>query len=362
MNTPLIQNVGLREGAGTPAILDILNECLNLDIIMHHAYSEFADAEPNTDIAKFWREVVADEASHIEFWTRAVAFCKTSCINVCIDNPEATRTRLLAMGKSVQQLLGDLAFCGSSEQRLLSAYTIESYLFDPAFIEIFETFRFLNKDIDRLYLEHVKKFTAALERFHYDMIPSQIRIMGELMLNLYHLNYKLFREAITDPLTGLLNRRGFFNAAIPLLSLAQRNDMRVGVVIMDLDNFKLINERFGHPAGDLALSAVGQILLGTSRKADLSCRYGGDEFLILAQAKTEESLQHFCERLRRNIENGSKKLSGHRFTVSMGGTTGKATPLEHEFLLQMIARADADLGKAKAAGKNNCVLSPEANS
>lgn len=356
MNSTVIPDSGRQTTTGVPVILRILDECLTLDKTMHRSYSEFAASEPDPDIAGFWREVVADEASHIQFWTRAIEFTRKSCLNVCIDNPEVTMQRLSQMGSSVGQLLGDLAFCGSSEQRLLSAYTIESYLFDPAFMEIFEAFRFLNREIDRLYLDHIKKFTAALERFHYDMIPSQIRIMGEMMLNLYNLNHKLFREAITDPLTSLLNRRGFFNAAVPFLSLAERNHMQVGVVMMDLDDFKLINERRGHPAGDLALGAIGQIMRNTSRKSDLTGRYGGDEFIILCQAKTRDSLSRFCERLRRNIEGGSEKLTGQRFTVSMGGATGEATSPEHQFLLEMIARADANLTRAKTAGKNSCVF------
>lgn len=356
MNITVARNSGLPDETGTPVILDILNECLILDKHMHRAYSEFADAERNPDIAGFWRDVVKDEASHILFWTRAIEFCKKSCLNISIDNPEATAKRLLQMGNSVHQLLGDLTFCGSSEQRLLSAYTIESYLFDPAFMEIFESFRFLNNAIDHHYLDHIKKFIAALERFHCDLIPSQIRIMGEMMINLYSLNHKLFRESITDPLTGLLNRRGFFNATVPFLSLAERNGMRVGVVMMDLDDFKSINERYGHPAGDLALGAVGQILRNSSRKSDLTGRYGGDEFILLCQAKTREALEQFCERLRYDIESGSEKLAGHRFTVSMGGTTAKATASEHLSLLQMTALADANLAKAKVAGKNGCVL------
>lgn len=356
MNATLVQNPRQPGEADAPAILNILNECLKLDKTMHRAYSEFAASEPNPDIAAFWLEVVTDEASHIEFWTRAIKFCKTSCLNVCLDNPDATAKRLLQMGASVNQVLDDMAFCRSSEQRLLSAYTIEAYLFDPAFMEIFESFRFLNKNINTLYLDHIKKFTAALERFHHVLIPSQIRIMGEMMLNLYDLNHKLFREAITDSLTGLLNRRGFFNAAVPFLSLAVRNHMQVGVVMMDLDDFKLINESYGHQTGDLALSAIGQVLSESCRKADLTGRYGGDEFIILCQVLTPDSLPHFCERIRRTIENKSKKLTGHGFTVSLGGISAEAISSDHQILLQMIALADANLGKVKAAGKNGCVL------
>lgn len=356
MNATLVQHPGLPGEADAPAILNILNECLKLDKTLFKSYSAFAASEPNPDIAAFWREVIKDEASHIEFWNRAVKFCKTSCINVCLDDPVATAKRLLQMEASVHQLLNDMAFCGSSEQRLLSAYTIESYLFDPAFMEIFEAFRFLNKNINNLYLDHIKKFTAALERFHYDLIPSQIRVMGEMMLNLYHLNHRLFREAITDPLTGQLNRRGFFNAAVPYLGLAARNHMQMGVLMMDLDDFKLINERCGHQAGDLALSAIGQILSNTCRKADLTGRYGGDEFIILCQAKDPDSLRHFCERIRRAVESGSKKLTGHRFTVSLGGVTAEAVSSDHQFLLQMIALADANLAKVKGSGKNGCHL------
>jgi len=104
------------------------------------------------------------------------------------------------------------------------------------------------------------------------------------------------------------------------------------------------------------LSAIGQILSDTCRKADLTGRYGGDGFTVLCQAKDPDSFPYFCERIRRSVESGSKKLTGHRFTVSLGGVTAEAISADHQFLLQMIALADANLAKVKVSGKNGCLL------
>jgi len=357
MSTPSKSPSPQKTAPQTSAIATILNQCLKLDRLMHSSYSKFAADETDPEISAFWQNVVKDEAFHIEFWNKALAFIQTSCVHVIIDNPDETIQALDRMSTKIRTLLLKLENDGSSEQKLLSAYTVEAYLFDPAFMAIFDAFRFLCRDIENQYREHIEKFSAALERFHHHLIPAQIQILNDLMLNLYTLNHKLFREAVTDPLTGLLNRRGFFNTAKPFLNLAARNHVPLGLVMMDLDDFKRLNDRFGHPAGDEALSAVGHIFRSFTRRADLVGRYGGEEFIALIQARHPESLEHFCERLRHLVETSSESLCGHPFTVSVGGVVGIIKVPDDASIHRMIAQADANLAKAKADGKNRCVLS-----
>ena len=86
---------------------------------------------------------------------------------------------------------------------------------------------------------------------------------------------------MTDDLTGLLNRRGFFASAAKLMAIAQRTGKRLFLLYADLDNMKLINDKFGHDGGDAALVETAELLMETFRASDTIARIGGDEFVVL---------------------------------------------------------------------------------
>ena len=104
----------------------------------------------------------------------------------------------------------------------------------------------------------------------------------------YEVIFKKLQEAsFKDPLTGLLNRQGFMEAAGRLLSLAKREHSGIGMLMMDIDNFKSVNDKFGHVEGDSVLKQLAGIILDSSRDTDVCCRFGGDEFLVFLRADTE---------------------------------------------------------------------------
>jgi len=166
---------------------------------------------------------------------------------------------------------------------------------------------------------------------------------------------RFFNMTTTDALTGIYNRReGFRMIAIEAIR-AQRTQTPICALMMDIDHFKKINDTYGHPTGDDVLRGIAAMVQKTLRASDILCRYGGEEFLILATETNIENAKLLAERIRILIEKegipatGQEKIS---VTVSIGMAQYQATE-SYEY---MIFRADQALYQAKNNGRNRvCV-------
>ena len=183
------------------------------------------------------------------------------------------------------------------------------------------------------------------------------RINQKLIKNKHELemaNLELKELAEKDALTKLYNRRFFMNIANNIILLEKREKRKSSLLMFDIDNFKKINDTYGHPIGDLVLSNLGKILLEYSRKSDVISRIGGEEFIILLPNTDLISAKKYSENLRRIIENSIIKTSDFEFsfTVSLGLTLIE----DNDTLEKAISRVDKYLYQAKRNGKNILVL------
>jgi diguanylate cyclase (GGDEF)-like protein len=156
--------------------------------------------------------------------------------------------------------------------------------------------------------------------------------------------------ATRDPLTGLFNRREFVHRAQQALAQAQRHDQALAVLMVDLDHFKSINDRFGHPVGDEVLRQVTYLMLQSVRQTDCLARLGGEEFALLLPCTPASNALHLADKLRQKLADTPVAPLGEPITASLGLsclTTGK--PLTLDTLLQ---RADQALYRAKDLGRN----------
>jgi diguanylate cyclase (GGDEF)-like protein/PAS domain S-box-containing protein len=167
---------------------------------------------------------------------------------------------------------------------------------------------------------------------------------------------KLEVLAQTDLLTGLANRRHFMTLAEQELSRTLRYGGALSVLMMDIDHFKIVNDTYGHQAGDLVLQKLGELCLETLREVDLVGRIGGEEFaVILPQTDGEKTLE-VAERLRQTVERAEVQLEFGlplHITLSIGVTTltGGGTNID-----TLLGQADNALYEAKHAGRNRvCV-------
>lgn len=186
----------------------------------------------------------------------------------------------------------------------------------------------------------------------------------------------LFVLATTDSLSGLKLRRYFFNRFIQELSLQfrKREDMFLSCVMIDIDSFKNINDRYGHPVGDRCIRHVGEIIQKNVRIYDVACRFGGEEFTILFPSTQFSETAMVCERIRKSIENSTVMIGNRevRLTVSIG-ISGIISPIPKELhgmhfknskeqqiflvksMMRIIKEADQALYEAKRQGKNRVI-------
>lgn len=162
----------------------------------------------------------------------------------------------------------------------------------------------------------------------------------------------------SDPLTGLLNRRGLEGVLSREVSLARRNNTEVIAVLVDLDNFKGINDVYGHAGGDSVLRAVADAMRETLRTSDWVGRIGGDEFMIFLPATTLENGIHAAERIRAAVANKSVPKDGGliRATTSLGVAR---LPLEVTSLEQVLELTKSGLKSSKHRGKNTVSVSTD---
>lgn len=166
------------------------------------------------------------------------------------------------------------------------------------------------------------------------------------------------RLARLDPLTGLYNRRAFLELAQGHFQAALRSARPMCALMLDVDHFKAINDRFGHDVGDLALSEVGQLLQRSCRAADLLARWGGEEFLLLLpDTRQDEGLQ-LAERIRLAVSQLSVCHRGE--PVLLTASLGLATLAPGRDLAALVGAADAALYAAKQAGRNRVALADAA--
>jgi diguanylate cyclase len=164
------------------------------------------------------------------------------------------------------------------------------------------------------------------------------------------------RASLTDPLTGVTNRRGFFEIGERLLARASFSNKPIALVMFDLDLFKNVNEEFGHATGDEVLVAFSRLAPAQLRPNDVFARIGGEEFVTLLPNTAAQDAFWLAERVRLTIEAASHTVATH--TVRLTVSAGVASLSEGTTTLEVFLRAADDaLFRAKEAGRNRVELS-----
>ena len=333
--------------------LAVVGLCRSLDCLADRIYTQFATAADSDALKAFWQEMAEEEREHTKLWERVQSAGTKQQLPPIFDDPDAVRTSLQEVMDRVEATFAHLDSTSTISYSFVLACRLELSMLHPAFATLFYFARaLLNIDFYSTYEAHLNRFVDALH-FHCDMSP-ELELLGETLKRLWRDNQTLTQCATHDELTGLLNRRGFWILARQLAYFSHRNQINIGVLMLDIDDFRLVNERHGHPFADRVLKNVAAVLEARLRRSDILGRYGGEEFVIFFPEIRPSGLAGVAEQLRQSIE--QLDTDGVGVTVSVGGTQSVVQTDPEGELNALIATADRLLYAAKSGGKNQVVL------
>lgn len=200
--------------------------------------------------------------------------------------------------------------------------------------------------------------TAAFALLAVSVSTLLGRVLEATNRRAFALDLELHRDARTDALTGLANRRGMQERGRIELKRAKRSGAPVSVLLGDLDHFKSINDRYGHEAGDAALVQTAAVLRGALRESDALGRWGGEEFIAVLPATSAAGAIEVAERMRAGIANTSFDGLREGTTISLGVATISAIDDPATAWDAVVKQADQYLYRAKNEGRNRVVASP----
>ncbi len=193
---------------------------------------------------------------------------------------------------------------------------------------------------------------SAADRELFQYLSSQASVSIENV----DLHKTVAREAVTDPLTGLSNRRGFRERLALEVERSRRFGGQLGLAMGDIDDFKAVNDTHGHPLGDTVLCEVARIIRESSREIDEPARPGGEEFPVVLPGTDLEGAYRLAERMRKGIEDLAVDQPDGNGPVHVTASFGVASLPENSADLEgLVAAADAALYEAKRAGKNRTI-------
>ena len=184
------------------------------------------------------------------------------------------------------------------------------------------------------------------------VLSERVRSHNKVIADSYGELRKFERHATTDALTGLGNRHSMEESFPREIARCEKDEEPVSLVMIDVDNFKDFNDKFGHIAGDRALAAVSRILRKQFRPRDVLVRYGGDEFAVLLPQVGEETAMTIADRVRMAVSGNTADGSDSLITIPVRLSMGVAEKHPNSTLDNLIRAADAALYRAKHAGRD----------
>ena len=338
-------------------LASILALCVDIDktaSMIYGSLSEYADSEA---LKNFWNKMVAEGHTRLEYWQRLMTLPEFDELPEAFDDPDSVIHELEQRAEQIRSLQAQWEKDQTIGSAFVIAYRLESYKLHPAMRTLYQYFRPITdgtipeggKERDKTNIDDL------IEALHkYGEATPELELVGETLRRLWDQNKVLSEQTMVDAMTGLLNRRGFFMMAKQIAHWSKRNVTPIAVLLLEIDNFKAINDLHGTQKGDEILKEIAGILQSTLRQSDLVARYGGDEFIALLPNTAKEGGEAVAEKLRSRI--AKSRPAGVPTTVSVGGAVDSMKEdIEQEFPM-LIRYAEGNLIVAKTNGKNQVVF------
>jgi diguanylate cyclase (GGDEF)-like protein len=260
-------------------------------------------------------------------------------------------------GKTVEVVLGEGLIGKAAEMKTIISRNhpgIKLFEADQAGIETVAPIVFSDSLLGAIAVGEMKGSTGNEKRF-LAMLADLLAVAINNIRTLEIAN----EEAITDALTGLFNKRYFFEKALEMLHTSASYDSPFSIFIFDIDHFKNYNDTNGHMQGDIVLKEIGRLLRENTRSTNVAARYGGEEFVVLLQDTGKQAAMMCAENIRRLIEAQPFSFREKQPLGCVSISGGVATfPLDGDTAEEIIKHADEALYAAKVSGRN-CVMKYE---
>lgn len=335
-------------------LIDIVKLCLVLDQTSSDVYARLSSLVEIEELKRFWKEMSDEEMAHVAFWERLVEMAENRMLPQVFDNPEETKSELEEICSKVNMLWKKFEHRASISDSFLLAYRMEFYLLHPAIETLFHYMKGVETETNPgdTYESHIAKFIDTFRK--YGEVTTELELLGETLQSLWKKNRELARKSSFDGLTEIFNRRGFFDTIKPLSYLSRRNRYPVGIMMTDIDDFKKVNDTYGHQKGDDILRGVAQVLKSNVRGSDIVGRYGGEEFIVFFYDVDKDIMYQIADTIRKKIEKDTR--DDIPVTVSIGISQGLLRSDVEDSIMTLIGMADACLYRAKGEGKNRVVM------
>ena len=331
----------------------ILRLCQAVEEQAKEVYDGLAQRAVDPELAALWRELAEEEGRHREHWQMLLRSAERGQVPSLFPNEEEVEAELRSVLTRIAALRASLDATTSASWAFVLGLRTQFQLLQPTLEYLLQWAQRLGGEPEP-QLNSARSLTRLVGAVRRGGAGPELDLACEMLTALQRQNQQLLLQSHRDALTGVRNRRGFLDLIFPLCHLAQRSGQTVGFLMLDLDDFKRVNDEHGHERGDEVLRVVARILQSSLRQSDVLGRHGGDQFIAFLSPVVAGAVAAVGEKLRATVEEGT--AAAHAVTVSVGGASGMMGRDVQRDVDKLLARVDACLFVARSTGRNRVVV------